>query len=282
MTPFNTRHTCQTLYKLILPSIFSTLSLCANANAHETNSHSTQHSDFNLPAISIIIDDLGYTYTRDMRIANLPAPITCAILPHTPYGVEVAKKAHQHNKEIILHQPMQANEVRSDLGPGAVSLDMNATEFQRMIRDNLDSIPFAAGINNHMGSLLTRHPGHMAWLMEVLEQRENLFLVDSFTSNASVVSQIANEYWIPNIRRDIFLDNERDVEHITAQFNKLLTIARKNGYALAIGHPYPQTISVLEKLLPKLAEKGYHIVPVSTLLEIQNKKVKTWRAFLYP
>jgi len=267
---------------IIFGIIFTTLTLCINANAHDQPLAVTRLNGLDLPAISIIIDDLGYSYQRDMRIANLDAPITCAILPHTPYGVIVAEKAHRQNKEILLHQPMQAIEERSDLGPGAVRLDMDSDEFQHVIRDNLDSIPHATGINNHMGSLLTRHPGHMSWLMEVLEQREELFLVDSFTSNASVVGQIANEYWIPNIRRDIFLDNERDIEHITAQFNKLLAIARKNGYALAIGHPYPQTIAVLEKLLPNLAEKGYHIVPVSTLLKIHNKKVKTWRALLSP
>ena len=262
--------------------VFTSLTLCSIANAQDQQGSHTAKSSFDLPAISIIIDDLGYTYQRDMRIANLAAPITCAILPHTPYGVMVAERAHRLHKEILLHQPMQAIDNWDDLGPGAVSLDMDAAQFQAIIRDNLNSIPHVTGINNHMGSLLTRHPGHMSWLMEVLEQREDLFLVDSFTTSASVVGQIANEYWIPNIRRDIFLDNERSIEHITAQFNKLLTTARKNGYALAIGHPYPQTITVLENLLPKLAKKGYHIVPVSTLLKIQNRKIKTWRAFLSP
>jgi len=266
----------QPLKTVIFFCIFITLA------PHSITNAGSAVAELNLPAISIIIDDLGYTYKRDMRVANLAAPVTCAILPHTPYGVMVAEQAHRRNKEILLHQPMQANDNWDDLGPGAVNLDMNSAQFQQVIRDNLDSIPYVTGMNNHMGSLLTRHPGHMSWLMEILEQREDLFLIDSFTTSASVVGQIANEYWIPNIRRDIFLDNVRTIEHISAQFDKLLATARQNGYALAIGHPYPQTIAVLENLLPKLTEKGYHVVPVSTLLKIKNRKIKTWRAFLSP
>ena len=269
---------------LFFPTLLCTfLVLFKGASAAEHHKLVNFSANIELPAISIIIDDLGYTYSRDMRVANLPGPVTCAILPRTPYGVRIAEQAHHHHKEILLHQPMQATRPNENMGAGGLSLDMSFNEFKRIVNYNLNSLPYIVGINNHMGSLLSRHPGHMTWLMQVLSAyNDDLLVVDSYTTHASVIGQMASEYNIPNMRRDIFLDNVRTTEHITAQFNRLLATASKNGIALAIGHPYPQTIEVLEKLLPKLKEKGYHIVPISTLLNIQNTRFRSWRASLSP
>lgn len=237
-----------------------------------------------LPTISIIIDDIGYTYDRDKRAIQLPGAINYAILPHTPYSVEFANLAHQLGKEVLLHQPMESMDAQEQihLGPGALRLDMDRDTFIHVLQDNLRSVPFAIGINNHMGSLLTQHPGHMGWLMQAISHNNNLFFVDSFTTEGSVVQQIANENWVLNIRRDVFLDHTRDIGHITHQFNLLLHTAQKNGIALGIAHPYPETLQVLEQQLPSLRKKGYRLVSISRLLQTHTQRFKTWRAFLSP
>ena len=133
-----------------------------------------------------------------------------------------------------------------------------------------------------MGSLLTQHPGHMSWLMEAISEYDELFFVDSFTANSSVVQKIANENWVLNIRRDVFLDHHRDPAHILGQFNYLLQTAKQNGIALGIAHPYPETLKVLEQQLPRLREKGYRLLPISQLLNTHSRRYRTWRAFLSP
>ena len=236
------------------------------------------------PAIGLIIDDLGYTYERDRKAIALPGPVGYAFLPHTPYAIELANLAHSLGKEVLLHQPMQAMDDNNEpyLGLGALTLDMGKDEFIFTLQNNINSIPHVIGVNNHMGSLLTQHPGHMSWLMEVISENEDLFFVDSFTANSSVVQKIANENWVLNIRRDVFLDHHRDPAHIKRQFDYLLQTARQNGIALGIAHPYPETLKVLEQQLPRLREKGYRLLPISQLLNTHSRRYKTWRAFLSP
>lgn len=232
-----------------------------------------------LPAIAIIIDDIGNLEKRDTLAIELPGAITYAFLPHTPHAHDLALLAHSRNKEVMLHLPMESLE-HDRMGPGGLTLDMTYEEFARQLQSDLASVPHVVGINNHMGSLLTQHPGHMVWLMREMNKRDNLFFVDSYTTKDSVAEQIANENQVPNLRRDVFLDTDRNPAEIKHQFQRLLKLARKNGIALAIGHPHPETIAVLEEELPRLEEEGIRLLPVSQLLNQHLQRTPSWRAYL--
>jgi polysaccharide deacetylase 2 family uncharacterized protein YibQ len=233
------------------------------------------------PAISIIIDDLGNLKKRDTRAIQLPGSVTFAFLPHTPHARDLATLAHSLNKEVMLHLPMESME-HEKLGPGGLTLEMSREELAAQLKSSLESIPHVVGINNHMGSLLTQHPGHMLWLMQELHKRDDLYFVDSYTTKTSIVQKVASENWVPNIKRDVFLDNDRDPAKIKMHFQRLLKMARKTGFAVGIGHPHPETMAVLEEELPKLKNQGIQLLPVSQLLNRDMKRFKTWRAFLYP
>lgn len=231
-------------------------------------------------AISIIIDDLGNLVDRDTRAINLPGKVTYAFLPHTPHAKELAELAHQHNKEVMLHLPMESI-THDALGPGGLTLEMDRNQLTAQLQSDLRAVPYVAGINNHMGSLLTQHPGHMTWLMQELGKLD-LYFVDSYTTKTSVIKEVANRNWVPNIRRDVFLDSDRDPEQIEFQFRRLIKKALKNGVAVGIGHPYPETLAILEKELPKLGAHNIKLLPVSQLVNRHLQRVKTWRAFLSP
>ncbi|KPJ88774.1 MAG: hypothetical protein AMJ53_16400 [Gammaproteobacteria bacterium SG8_11] len=237
--------------------------------------------DGDIPAIAIIIDDLGNGYDRDRRAVLLPGALSYAFLPHTPYTETLANLAHSLNKDVLLHLPMQSIEAESP-GPGALTLDMDALQLWQTFFTSLAAVPHVVGINNHMGSLLTQHPGHMQWLMQAIAMTGNLFFIDSFTAPKSIAFKIAAENWIPNMKRDVFLDTARDPVAIAREFYRLLEIARKNGIALAIGHPYPETLTVLETLLPTLPQHGVRLAPVSQLIKLETQRIQTWRASLSP
>ncbi len=224
-----------------------------------------QAADTQPVQISIIIDDMGGQLNAGLRALQLPGAITYAFLPHTPHSRRLANAAHQLNREVMLHLPMQAMGANK-LGPGGLTLDMNRNQFNQTFRNSLEAVPHVTGINNHMGSLLTRHPGHMKWLMEEIKQQDGLFFVDSRTTHHTVASQLAHESQIPSRQRDVFLDDDPSPAAIAKQFNLLLKKANQHGSAIGIGHPYNNTLTILSQLIPQLDKHNIKLVPASQLV----------------
>ena len=234
-----------------------------------------------LPAIALIIDDLGNKRGLGKRVVNLPGPVACAFLPYGRYTEALARRAHAQHKEVMLHLPMQAVEQAPVmLGRGVLTLDMTEQQFKATLAQDMAAVPYISGLNNHMGSLLTRHPGTMAWLMQAMTRRGDLFFVDSRTTSATVAEQLALEYGVPNTARNIFLDNEPDPAAVRAQFRKLIALAKREGTALGIGHPYPVTVAVLAEELGRLEQQGVQLLPVSRLIELRKEGNTSWQAFL--
>lgn len=215
--------------------------------------------------IAIIIDDIGYRLNTGLRAARFPGPLTLSILPHTPNGYRLAQIAHSEGKEIMLHAPMSS--MRDlPLDAGALTEQMSETAFAATLAQNLSAVPHVSGVNNHMGSRLTQQREPMNWLMAALKQHR-LYFVDSRTSADSLAFEVARSHHLPSLRRDVFLDHQREEAHISAQFLRLISLAKANGHALAIGHPYPETLDVLYRGLADLEASGIDLVPVSALLK---------------
>ncbi len=218
------------------------------------------------PRIAIIIDDLGYELGAGERAIALPGPVSYAILPGAPRARSLAQAAHASGKEVLVHLPMQATTETGRAEPIHVTLDMSRAGFASAFARAFESVPHAIGINNHRGSLITRHPGHMQWLMEEIRARGGVFFIDSYTTHESVALQIADESGVPARKRDVFLDAVPEPDTIRREYERLKTLARRQGVAIAIGHPYDATLEFLEAELPKLAEQGFELVPVSAVV----------------
>ncbi len=233
-----------------------------------------------LPAISIIIDDLGGRMDAGTRAIELPGPVACSFLPYSAHTHRLALLAHSHHKEVMLHLPMQTVEARP-LDRGGLRLDMTHHEFVQALQQDLAKVPDAVGINNHMGSLLTRHPGHMLWLMQEINRRGNLFFVDSRTTRATVALQVAVENEVPSLKRDVFLDNDASPAAVRRQFRELIRRAKQDGTAVAIGHPHPGTLTVLADMLPTLEEQGVRLVSVAEMIQLRQEGKPTWHVSSY-
>ena len=234
-----------------------------------------------VPRISIIIDDVGYRRNEDLEAIELPGPLAYAILPHSPHATSISELANRNGKEVLLHLPMEAQEQDKNrfLGPGALTLNMSRQKFLATVRDDLHSFPNIIGVNNHMGSLLTRIPGYMEWLMHYL-RHSGKFYIDSMTSGGSVANGIARENHVPSMRRDVFLDNIRSMSYINGQFDELIEIARHKGYAIAIGHPHPETLAVLANRLRTLDAYGVRLVSLSQMLKDTGNQGQLLKASL--
>jgi polysaccharide deacetylase 2 family uncharacterized protein YibQ len=219
-----------------------------------------------LPRIAIIIDDLGYQLAAGRRAIDLPGPVAFAVLPDTPHGRNLARYANENGKEVLMHLPLEAVDYRGPAEPGAMMLDMSRVAFRTTFADAIATVPHAIGVSSHRGSLLTRHPGHMVWLMEEIRERDGLFFIDSYTTHESIALKIAAETGVTATRRDVFLDHEQSALTVLRELERLKRKAREQGQAVAIGHPFPETLEVLERELPKLRDEGFELVTISELL----------------
>ncbi|MGF6284517.1 polysaccharide deacetylase 2 family uncharacterized protein YibQ [Pseudomonas sp. BT76 TE3572] len=216
--------------------------------------------------LSLIIDDLGQNLPRDRRVLALPGPVTTAIMPDTPHATEFAREAHRAGKIVILHMPMDPA-----TGPFAWHPDLPIEELEKRLNAALKVVPYTAGINNHMGSRMTVQQPAMAWLMAELQRRHKLF-VDSRTSAQTVAAAEAQKIGLASVSRDVFLDDEPTEAAIFTQLQTAISLARKQGSAVMIGHPYPQTLAVLERELPKLKAQGIDWIDIKQMISVRGNR----------
>lgn len=218
------------------------------------------------PKVAIIIDDIGFQ-KADPLLIRLPYQLTFAVMPFTPQGKEMAALASQQQKEIMLHMPMEAVAQNHLLGKGALRKNMSKTQVQQALHQALADVPQAIGVNNHMGSLYTSLSAPMDWTMQIMAERK-LYFIDSKTTNRSAVATATEQHAVKSRSRDIFLDNDKSYQALDRQFSQLLKLAKQQGSAIAIGHPYPETYQYLRKNLARLKAEGIELVPVSQLLAL--------------
>lgn len=222
------------------------------------------------PRIALVIDDFGNSNSDAVRgMLDLDAPLTISVLPHRPHTATLADAARRAGKEVLVHIPMEPlSYPETDPGEGALLTSHTREELNRRTNAALDDVPHAVGANNHMGSSFTALHIPMRVVMGRLRER-GLYYLDSMTSPSSVGLAEAERAGIPSARNRMFIDSPLDESgrmDIESQLADLVAIARKRGEAIGIGHPYPETVSALEKAIPELEREGIELVFVSQLV----------------
>ncbi|MGA2027692.1 MAG: divergent polysaccharide deacetylase family protein [Syntrophobacteraceae bacterium] len=215
--------------------------------------------------VSIVIDDFGTDAGIAKQFASLPFPVTLSVLPHQAHSRQIAELAHLEGREVILHLPMEPLNSRENPGPGALLLSMSDDQIRRNIKAALDTSPYFDGVNNHMGSRMTRDARIMKTVLSEFKER-GLFFIDSMTTNESKGWKVARELNIPTLKRDIFLDDDPSAEAIRSEIARLVKIAKLRGTALAIGHPRKTTLRSLQDAAAYFGEKEIQIVAVRDLM----------------
>lgn len=220
------------------------------------------------PVVVIVIDDMGISQKRTADISSLQAPLTVSFLTYGRRLAEQIQNSRASGQEIMIHVPMEALKA-VDTAPDVLTTKMTKDEIKANLQTMIAKFENIKGINNHMGSKLTEDKEKMLAVMEVL-QEQGLFFLDSKTSAASRAEEAAAEIGIAYAHRHVFLDNNNDKQYILGQLKKTEQLARKNGYAIAIGHPKTQTYAALKEWLPKLEQQGIEVVPLSRVIKVLN------------
>lgn len=218
------------------------------------------------PRIAIVLDDFGYTMHNFNILKEIKEPITLSVLPSLRYSGEISLKARANGYEVILHLPLESERTDVREEEDTIRTGMSSGQISARLRRELETVPGAGGVSNHMGSKSTAESDTMASIFEYLKKKD-LYFFDSMTSPRSVCREVADEVGIKYARRDVFLDNSDKFEDIEARFTELKKIAFKRGYAIAIGHDRKNTVTALRRMVPKLKEEGIEVVPLSEIVK---------------
>lgn len=218
----------------------------------------------NRPKIAVILDDWGYNKKSFPYLESIKYPFTVAVLPGLSYSRAAAEAAHANTKAVMLHLPMQP---QKDLPreKRVILTAMSAGEVKYVVEQLTGEIPFFTGVNNHQGSLVTEDKRIMGIILSEFKSR-NLFFVDSLTSADSIAYDEARRLGVPAGKRDVFIDNKKELEYNELQIEELKKLAKKRGYAVGIGHDDVVTLQALEKNMPLIEAEGFEFVYAAELV----------------
>lgn len=222
--------------------------------------------------LAIVIDDFGNDMKGTEEMLNLPIPITAAVMPFLSTTERDAKMAHEKGHEVIVHLPMEPKKgKKSWLGPGAITTDLSDEEIRNRVVKAIESVPFAAGMNHHMGSKATEDERVMRIVLGVCKEK-GLYYLDSRTTAKSVIPKIAEELSVPYLKNDLFLDHVYTEQYINKQASKLKEELNSNRQFIAIGHvgiTGDEVVSALKSHIPEY-KKQAEIVPLCQLILDNN------------
>lgn len=219
---------------------------------------------------AIVIDDMGNDLGAARKLLAMDDPLTLSVLPHLRYSRPTAEEAHLQGHEVILHLPMEPEPgAHVSPGEGAVLVGMSSAEVQHVVDDDLASIPYAAGVNNHMGSRATQDAALMGEVMKTLAGHR-LYFIDSRTTRTSLALEAARHEHLPAFYRSVFLDDTETVPYTLGQLNQFRHRVEREGTALAIGHPHPTTITALQEFLPALERADIELVSPSQIVRVSQ------------
>lgn len=214
------------------------------------------------PVIALVIDDAGVNPSLTRRAIELGIPLTVSFLPYATQTPELVEIAHTSGHDIFLHMPMEPYGLE-DPGPGALTRHLPPAELARRVEQALAAVPGAIGLNNHMGSAFTSDARAMQAALEPLRGRDLIFL-DSLTSGRSRAATIAEATGLITLRRSVFIDHEAG--RVEDMLDQLVALARRDGHAIAIGHPREDTLVALEVWLARGEYSDVRFVTISDYL----------------
>ncbi|USB32202.1 divergent polysaccharide deacetylase family protein [Paenibacillus sp. YPG26] len=223
--------------------------------------------------LAVIIDDLGNKMEGTDEILSMPVKLTVAVMPFLQTTQQDAKRAHERGYDVLVHLPMEPKQGKPEwLGPGAVLAKLPNEEVRKRVEAAIDNVPYAVGINNHMGSKVTADERIMSIVLDICKER-GLFFVDSKTNHQSVVGKLCEQKGLPQVYNHIFLDDVATDDHISRQIGKVSKWLKNHESCVTIGHVGSggkRTASVLRHSIHMLKQEA-EFVGVSDLARERSK-----------
>jgi polysaccharide deacetylase 2 family uncharacterized protein YibQ len=217
------------------------------------------------PRLALVLDDWGQNTRLLPELKAFPAKLTIAVIPGLPYSRDCAQAAHDGGHEVIMHLPVEPL-AKLRLAEGTLMVGMTWPQVKAICDRHALSVPYMAGLNNHEGSKGSADPVLMGAVAKWLQSRgAGMYFLDSVTTPKSVIPEQARLAGLPFARRKVFLDNVDEKGAIEKKARQALQQALRDGFSIAIGHPRPNTLKVLARMVGEFKAKGVEVVYVSSL-----------------
>ncbi len=222
------------------------------------------------PRLAIIIDDFGQSREGVKEMLAIGRHLTMAVMPFCEFTKQDAEAAYDKGFEVIVHLPMEPmHGSPSWLGKNPILCSLDSEKIGSITHLALENVPYASGANVHMGSRASADERVMRSVMQQVAGK-GFFFVDSRTGEKSVIKAVADEFSVPCLERNVFLDGQRPKSYIVKQLKKAQEIALRTGYAVAIGHVGVEggkpTAEAIASMLDEFDRNGVELVFVSELL----------------
>lgn len=223
------------------------------------------------PMVAVVIDDVGVDQAMSARALALPSPVTISVLPYASRAAGVATEASALGHEVFVHLPMEPVGL-ADPGPGALTTWHGAEAVAERTRQALAQVPYATGLNNHMGSRFTACVPCVEPVVEAAADA-GFTVLDSVTSDKSALGAAAARAGVATLARDVFLDHDPDPAAMRGQLDRAERIARQRGVAVVIAHPKAASLEVLASWMVDAEARGFDVGRVRDALARQRLTV---------
>jgi len=262
-------HSCRegkdgTIITMVIGTRRSVIQKCIVKKGSERQ-HQANSEGRVIPAVALCVDDFGF-FDNDLveEFLALDVPLTISVIPGLKHSERISRKAVEAGKDVLCHLPMEAEKEGWDSGEiPLILVSMKAKEVEKAVRQALETVPGAVGMNNHMGSKATADRALMQTVLLICRER-GLFFFDSMTTPRSVAWQVARELGVGEARCDLFIDNA-DADR-RDNMRKLISIAARRGNAIGIVHVRKETLEDLRWMIDEARKEGVDFLTISQMI----------------
>ncbi len=211
--------------------------------------------------LAIVLDDFGYNNKNLHYLKEIGIPLNISILPNLKYSKSVSLFAGKNGHEVLLHLPMEpvkSVKIERRLEKCTIKSTTPDEKILEELHNILNELKNVKGMNNHMGSSLCRNREKMATILKVFKDK-GLYFLDSRVVSDSKGPEVARELNLKCFQRDVFIDNIGSSEYIKQQIREAILLAKRKGFAIAIGHDREITLKTILSMLSEIEENTYPI-----------------------
>lgn len=222
-----------------------------------------------LPMIAVIVVGVGQGKMVTEGAIRLPENVT---LSFSPYAKDIGSwvgAARVAGHEVLLDLPLEpSNYPASDPGPHGLLAGKGIQENASRLQWLMSRVQGFVGFMTPQSEEFSADNDAIKGLLQPLVNR-GLMLVLNHEPAKGETRQLIDASLIPNVVGDVLLDEELSATAIQARMISLEKVANKNGFAIGIAQAYPLSVQQIGLWAAKLQERGFLLVPVTSIAKMR-------------